>query len=847
MIPARLRLRNFLSYRECELDLQGLELAVLCGKNGDGKSALLDAMVWALWGEGRGKTEDDRIHHAETAMLVEFEFDVGAERFLVIRKRTRAKGSSLDLFQLTPDGGRTALSGGTMRETQAEITRRARMDYKTFANSAFVAQGHADEFTQQGPKERKEVFRKILGLDRYELLATAAHERRKEAAAGLKALQQNTDAASAEVARLPEVEAELVQLTSERAELQPRIVTLDAAAGQLQEAAASFERLQGELDAAVAARAAAEAAMRQSEAEVALVADDLARVRATIAAADGVAARHAELGRLRVLLTEQDDLQQKALALEARANRLERTIGEEQARIEAKATALAAEVTAALKLAATLPALEAEDEGLAAEAEGHASAEAEVAGLRTAATDAAGRAAHARAAAGGFRDQATGLKAKQEQLDGAALCPVCRGPLGPDELRRVQEEYADERRVLGTRYKEALADADEADHEGAALGERIRVAQAALKARQDEWAARRRDIHGRLMFARRAGDETPPKQEALAELRRMLDEGRFALDERGELAQVRAACTELAYDADTHTGLRAKVQELAPAEDAYRQLMVASEREAALEEHATRADVARREKAGAVTDAATRWAAADAALADMEDVRPRLAAARQDLAEARLAEADLIRQQGNAEARRDHLRELQARLEEALAQAAGLKDEELVMTDLAHAFGRDGVQAMLIDQSLPEVELVANHILDLMTGGRIHIVLSTQRANARGTVETLDIRISDELGTRDYEMYSGGEAFRVDFALRIALAKLLAARSGADLPTLIIDEGFGSQDNEGIDRLVEAINSIRHEFKLILVVTHVDDMKERFERRIEVSKDPVRGSLARIV
>jgi exonuclease SbcC len=135
-----------------------------------------------------------------------------------------------------------------------------------------------------------------------------------------------------------------------------------------------------------------------------------------------------------------------------------------------------------------------------------------------------------------------------------------------------------------------------------------------------------------------------------------------------------------------------------------------------------------------------------------------------------------------------------------------------------------------------------------MTGGRIQLSLHTQKETARGTVlETLDVRISDDLGTRDYEMYSGGEAFRVDFALRIALARLLAETAGADLPTLIIDEGFGSQDQEGVDRLMEALNAISAEFRLILVVTHIDEMRERFERRIEVTKDAERGSFARVV
>jgi exonuclease SbcC len=102
--------------------------------------------------------------------------------------------------------------------------------------------------------------------------------------------------------------------------------------------------------------------------------------------------------------------------------------------------------------------------------------------------------------------------------------------------------------------------------------------------------------------------------------------------------------------------------------------------------------------------------------------------------------------------------------------------------------------------------------------------------------ETLDIQISDGSGARDYEMYSGGEAFRVNFAIRLALSEELAARSGARLQMLVVDEGFGSQDNQGRQRLVEAINMVRPDFAKILIITHIDELKDAFPTRIEVEK-----------
>ena len=117
---------------------------------------------------------------------------------------------------------------------------------------------------------------------------------------------------------------------------------------------------------------------------------------------------------------------------------------------------------------------------------------------------------------------------------------------------------------------------------------------------------------------------------------------------------------------------------------------------------------------------------------------------------------------------------------------------------------------MIIETAVPEIEDEANALLARMTDGRMRVKFETQRdaKTSDAVIETLDIHIADELGTRNYEMFSGGEAFRVNFAIRIALSKLLARRAGARLQTLIIDEGFGTQDAQGRERLVEAINEV---------------------------------------
>ncbi len=164
-------------------------------------------------------------------------------------------------------------------------------------------------------------------------------------------------------------------------------------------------------------------------------------------------------------------------------------------------------------------------------------------------------------------------------------------------------------------------------------------------------------------------------------------------------------------------------------------------------------------------------------------------------------------------------------------------NEESIYKELADAFSKKGIQALLIEQALPEIELEANRLLAKMTDNRMSLRLESQRETKKGdTVETLNIKIADELGTRNYEMYSGGEAFRIDLALRIALSMLLVRRAGASLPILIIDEGFGTQDSSAREKLIEAINSIQDDFEKIIVITHLEEMKDKFETLINVTK-----------
>ena len=199
----------------------------------------------------------------------------------------------------------------------------------------------------------------------------------------------------------------------------------------------------------------------------------------------------------------------------------------------------------------------------------------------------------------------------------------------------------------------------------------------------------------------------------------------------------------------------------------------------------------------------------------------------------------LVSRRGFLEARLMEYRETDSKIAEAENVVKATSQERETFDQLALAFGRTGVQALLVEAAIPELEAEANLLLARMTDNLMHLKLETRRENLRGEpVETLEIKVSDPLGTRSYETFSGGEAFRINLALRIGLSKLLAHRAGAPLPTLFIDEGFGTQDAAGRERILEVIQSISEDFACILVITHMDEVKGAFPVRIEVQKAP---------
>ena len=698
MIPIKLALRNFMCYHDNvpALYFDSFHVACLCGNNGNGKSALLDAITWALWGKARAKSDDDLIHLGEGEMEVEFEFAVGESRYRVLRKRRkgglRRTGHSLLELQVGSPEDYVPITGNTIAETQRKIVEILRMDFDTFINSAMLLQGRADEFSTKRPGERKEVLGNILGLSLYDDLEKLARDHSKE-----KELQQRS--LSEDIAR---IEHQLELRESLEAQQQQTEAALSAISSQAEEQELTLSKLSQSRESLKFRREQYEELGRQVEQagqQLQYLETRAGEHRSKIERYEGVLSSYEQefatlRARLGELLTNEQELKQSRERAEGLSNRIH----------------YFQSVNAQLKK-------EMED-----------------------------------------------LKGKVDLLaQGEAECPLCGTELGVEGRERIVANYAAQGREKGDAYR---ANLDEMKQKEAELGAAKQEASSMESAitRERSQCERRTE----LLEKERAEAEAslPKERESLAHAEKTVESLRTAHEENSEKR-------------------KAILAEIQSSPDIEGQFGVAEKR-----------------------------------LREFRDQERKL---RDTLIETQTS------------LRRCQQLEIE-RKEKAKAQRRA-SEEKSIFDELAVAFGKRGVQALIIESALPEIEEEANRLLGRMTDNRMHLKVESQRGTRKGdTIETLDIKISDELGTRNYEMFSGGEAFRVDFALRMALSKLLARRAGAPLSTLFIDEGFGTQDTAGREKLVEAINSIQDDFEKILVITHIEELKDAFPVRIDVTK-----------
>jgi len=872
MIPEKLYISGFLSYHHpVELDFSSIELACIAGSNGAGKSSILDAITWSLFGQAR-RRDDSIINTRSEIAEVSFTFFYEGNSYKVIRTSQRGKATKLE-FQIkslnvfpSVDPSRQnddvdssgdsdtwkTLSERTLRGTQKSIEDTLRLDYETFVNAAFFLQGKADLFTTQRPANRKKILASILGLEVWDTYRSRAIAQRKKYEEEVLSLD----------GRLAEILAEL----SEEDTRVNRLADLEGALEQLSAASliqeSNLENLKKVVAALKEQRKFVDSRYEQLESNRKRFADLETRLDI----------RQAEKGTYTEILSKKTDIQAAyriwcesreslakwdEIANQFREHEKQREvprleIESERARLEQEIKTLKAEKLTINDLVSSMPVLEEKVKAqdliileLGKEIEMRKSVENE---LQTA------QETHANARAENplLKKEMDDLKTRIEKLedtDGAA-CPTCGQPLDTEEREKLIDTLNMLGKTMGDKYRANQKLLIES-------GDHVNRLKREIDDKQDldDKLLKEKDILNKTntqIEHIQNQKQSWKKKDAprLEEITKIIENKSFGATARSKLALIDAELKGIGYDASEHDNVRRLEREGRTTEDDFRSVEKA---EAALgpldnDIENLKSDIS--EHLSSIKKLTEEYDQAAIKFAAEEAQAPDLEKAQRDFLDTREEENKVRLEVGAARQKVLVLEDLKNRRRSLENEREDFAQKIGQYKQLERAFGKDGVPALLIESALPQIENKANEILDRLSGGSMRVSFITQREykdkSREDMMETLDIQISDSIGRREYEMFSGGEAFRVNFAIRLALAEVLAQRAGARLQTLVIDEGFGSQDAIGRQRLIETINTVKPDFAKILVITHIDSMKDAFPTRIEVEKTP-EGSMVSIL
>ncbi|UYN88929.1 MAG: SMC family ATPase [Anaerolineales bacterium] len=853
MIPIKLVLSGFLSYRDpVEVDFTRFNVAAISGANGAGKSSLLDGLTYALFGEARTRGDaiinlHPEVQAAEVALTFEYEGNV----YRVQRLLPRDKTTQLEFQIRNSDGQWKPLTERSVRETDKRIRETLRLDYETFVNASFFLQDKADQFTQQRPTERKKILGNILGLEVWEEYRLAAAERRKRVESQMAELQ----------GRLQEVANELGEEQQRKARLQELQDGLASMAGKRSAQEATVQQMRilaANVDTLVKAAASQQASLQRAQTQLTTLQQRLeqrqaehAQNQALLARAKEIEKAFAKLEKLRVELRKWDEIAIRFNAQEKKRSAPLTKIEAERARLQTELSALQAE-QARVQTASTqraeyekqLSTLTAQIKTLNVKVAKLPELETELKHEQAAQTKAASENKL-------LADQMQELKKRLDLIETAtgAFCPTCGQALTEEHRTQASDSLKKEGKQMGDLWRKNRAELEAQEKK---IEKKLASLTAAREADQEAREKTRLEDQARLTLAdlMKLEAEWESKAARLAELERTLSEDSFAPDARAELAAVDAELKATGYDAAEHDRVRKEELEASLAETELRTLEAARgaskpvERE--INELQTQISDQQQEVAKQQELADTAQSAVDAARQGLPDLQ----AAEREMLTLQEQENGMRMELGQAQQRVAVLDTLRQRQQELEASRETLAGQASQFDALERAFGKDGVPAMLIEQALPQIQAKANEVLERLSNGEMSLTFVTQQdykdRRREDKRETLEIQIRDSAGLREYEMFSGGEAFRINFAIRLALSEVLAQRAGARLQTLVIDEGFASQDEMGRQRLVEVINLVKEDFAKILVITHVESLKDAFPSRIEVEKGP-RGSQVRII
>ncbi len=786
-----LHLTNFRQHVDTRLEFDS-GLTGIIGPNGAGKSTLLEAISWALYGSLALRTDKEGVRTIRATgrapVKVELDFDLGGHRYRVERGLTTA--------ELYLDGGVEPVANSVTGVTDF-LRRRLRMTRQEFFNTYFTGQKDLSVMNAMGPTERKHFLSRVLGYDRLRAAQEMARERRRIVTAQLNGLRsampdpesvermlvQARDRRAAATARAGDAAARAERARLVVAELEPRWTAMQQVRDAVQRVAAELRVLENETgnlarDRERLSREAAEIGDARRELEQ--LAEQLRPLAALAERLQAMEELYRAEGRRQTLIENDRQISEDLAMLRERLQRVEPAPGlEEEVTVELEAKRR--------ELVTVEGALEAKRTEWVRDRQ---EAETKIQALR---------------------QQYAELKQQRETLvnlgeDGT--CPTCARPLG-DHYRNVLDLLDSQLETVGVDgqyYRQRIGQLEEMPDDVKALDEQ-----------------RRRVFEDVGKLERRLAKVQLAVQE-LAQLRRDI----AAQEQRHTVLQQDLAALPSGYDAVAHRAALDERARLQPLDARATKLSALVEREEPVRAAAAETE-ARLEAATAKLSALT--AERDALQFSEESFDELRRGYEAALAEFRAAELASVAAEGEVAAAvqdDERARAAQRELDAQRERAEALTDERRLHDELDDAF--EDLRFRLNEQLRPEISALASTLVTDLTDGRY-----------------TELELDDDYAIRVLEdgirkpAISGGEEDIANLVLRLAISQMIADRAGQPFSLLVLDEVFGSLDETRRQNVVELLRRLHDRFEQVIVITHIESVREGLDRVVTVRYDEEAG------
>ncbi|MEN6356725.1 MAG: AAA family ATPase [Armatimonadota bacterium] len=786
-----LELKNFRQHADSAITFTDGVTGII-GPNGSGKSTVLEALAWALYGAPavRGTNDTIRTKASEggAKVNVTLTFDLGGSVYKVTRTLDGHGRSGSAVLEVD---GRPLRSG--MTEVSESITKLLGMDYRAFFTSFFTGQKALEFMAAMDGRARAASIGKMLGYDRVTKARDKANEDRKglnreiegleKGLADPEELKERKKEAHARLAGAKSSlsEAEKVQKTS--TDIVDKLKPLKEASDQKSK---RFDEISHRLE-------FDRADVKRSETRLAQIKAELVDLESKQKELDTLAPKldeyeHAktEYRKLSELQKHEGDRQRLAGQIAA----IEQDIKRLQSRDNELSKSDEQQLRASAELAAGEQALAKAEEM-----------------LRTARESKIAQEHTDKAQIDNLQSRQIEIEAKRAQIAEAGAegaCPTCERPLG-DELPTVLANFDAQIKDITDRIERIQSLAQARESESAQI-EKMEAERAGVTAQIEQ-----------LRSEKSAADALVAEKKKLNEQIK----SRMAEHEsmRNQIESIPGG-----FDQTRYAELRKAGDELRPVHDCAIALKSALERLPVVRTEMS-------ELEAGLTARTSEIAASEKVLADLSfspDDRDKLLRDFEEAAAALNASAlQLERQRGEVNIAGALLTAIEREEEQYKSKLEDLKlkrSERLHLETLAQAM--DKLRAELNDRIRPELEAIASELLAMMTDGRY---------------DTLEINDSYQATIRDdgelKPVISGGEDDIVNLALRLAISQMIADRAGQSFSLLVLDEVFGSLDDNRRDNVISLLQNLKNRFEQIILITHVESIHDAVDNCLWVAFD----------